>query len=519
MRNHLLFSVNGARQRVEGDDARLPLSTFLRERLRLTGTKVVCAEGDCGACSVLVARESSAGASGGPLDWQPIDACITFLHQVDGCHLMTVEGVPFGDGEADGEPGAERSASRDPYLHPVQTAMIERFGSQCGFCTPGFVVTLAAMAERARQRGAERLEPAATRRGLTGNLCRCTGYLQILEAAEAVPVACCPPLDAVLDRRLRAELALAAGEEVRIEAPGSHDGAPGDSEPAGDWVYLPTSLEAASAALAADPRARPIAGATDLGVQHNKGRLEPGPLVQLGPRIPGFDRVEIAGGRLRAAAGATWTSLLEAVRDEVPQLAEILERFGAPQIRNLGTIGGNLANASPIADSLPFLYVMGAELELVGPGGRRRLPIEAFYRGYKEIDLGRGELIAAIEVPLPEPGEVLRLRKLSRRFDLDISSVTAAFHLSFAGDRIDRARIAFGGVGPTVLRAPRAEVALAGHVLDLELARRAGRIARAEVTPITDVRGSEEYRARLVERLFVELAYELTASPRIAASV
>ncbi|HVS13777.1 MAG TPA: FAD binding domain-containing protein [Thermoanaerobaculia bacterium] len=490
MRDHLLLSVNGTLERVRGDDAFATLSTFLRERLRLTGTKVVCAEGDCGACSVLVAREPAPDDEGPtPLDWQPVDSCIAFLHQLDGCHVLTVEGIPPAA-------GAE--------LHPVQDALIEHFGSQCGFCTPGFVTTLAGAAETARRAGRAALDPHGTRRALTGNLCRCTGYLQILEAAAAVPVAACPPLDAVLAPETRAALALAAAETVRVAA--------GDRT-----VSIPRAIEEATAILTGDPETRVVAGATDLGVLYNKGRLEPRPVLQLGPRIPGFDRVEIAGGRLRAGAGASWTALLDAVRDEVPAFAAILERFGAPQIRTLGTVGGNLANASPIADSLPFLLVMDAVVEVSGPRGVRRVPIGGFYRSYKETALEPGELIAAIEVPLPAPDELLRLRKLSRRRDLDISSVTAAFRLAFEGERIVRARIAFGGVGPVVLRTPGAERLVEGGVLDLELARRAGRLAREEVAPITDVRGAAEYRARLVENLFTELAHELLAAPSSAA--
>jgi xanthine dehydrogenase small subunit len=491
MRDHLLFSVNGSLERVRGDDAFTTLSTFLRERRRLTGTKVVCAEGDCGACSVLVAREPARSvADPAPaLDWRPVDSCIAFLHQLDGCHVLTVEGIPGAEGEE---------------LHPVQAAMIERFGSQCGFCTPGFVTTLAGMAEAARRAGATALDPERARRALTGNLCRCTGYLQILEAAAAVPLAACPGLDPTVAPEARAALAAAAGEEVRVAA--------GERS-----VAIPTSLERAVELLAAEPATRVVAGATDLGVLHNKGRLEPRSVLQLGPRIAGFDRVEVTDGVLRMGAGATWTAVLEAVREEVPALAAILERFGAPQIRALGTVGGNLANASPIADSLPFLFVMEATVEIVGPAGTRRAPIAGFYRGYKETTLAPGELIAAVRAPLPAAGELLRLRKLSRRRDLDISSVTAAFRLSFDGGRIARARIAFGGVGPTVLRAPRAEALLAGARLDLELARRAGRVAREEVSPISDVRGAAEYRARLVENLFVELAHELLAAPHAAA--
>jgi xanthine dehydrogenase small subunit len=193
----------------------------------------------------------------------------------------------------------------------------------------------------------------------------------------------------------------------------------------------------------------------------------------------------------------------------VPQLAAILDRFGAPQIRNAATIGGNVANASPIADSLPFLYVMGASLELVGPCGFRRVPIESFYRGYKKLDLASGELIARLEIPLPRAGDDLRLYKMSRRHALDIASFTAAALIQRAGDTIASARLAYGGVGPTVLRLPRAEAFLVGRPFTIDTMRRAGEIATGEITPWTDVRGSELYRRRLAANVLIKLFHDV----------
>ncbi len=466
MRDHLVFYLNGQRRRVGGAAAFSTLTEYLRDELRLVGTKVVCAEGDCGACSVLVGRPA-----GDRLEYAPMDACIAFLHQLDASHVVTVEGL-----------------ARDGALHPVQRAMIDGYGSQCGFCTPGIVVALAGHFEAGG---------ASARRALTGNLCRCTGYWQILESAATVDPATVPrlaelyPEAAMLD-----ELRAAASDEVRIGA------SPRD-------LYLPVDLDAACRFKAEHPDCLVVAGATDVAVRRNKGAPEPSAVLALGCRIPKFVEARIEGDSLHAGAGATWSRLLELTSARVPELATILERFGAPQIRNAATIGGNVANASPIADSLPFLYVMGAVLELAGPEGRRRVPIESFHRGYKKLDLAPGELIASLEIPLPERGEDLRLYKMSRRRALDIATFTAAVLMRRSGDAIASVRLAYGGVGPTVVRLPRAEAFLAGRPFTADTMRRAGAIAAGETTPWTDVRGSETYRRRLAENVLVRFFHDV----------
>jgi xanthine dehydrogenase small subunit len=278
-------------------------------------------------------------------------------------------------------------------------------------------------------------------------------------------------------------------------------------------VFAPTTLEEACRFKAEHPGCLVVAGATDVAVKRNKTGVEPAAVLALGARIAGFADAAIERGVLRAGAGATWADLLDLTRDQVPELAALLERFGAPQIRNTATLGGNLANASPIADSLPFLYVAGASLELCGVGRTRRVPIESFYRGYKDIDLAPDELIAAVEVPLPRRGEELRLYKMSRRRALDIASFTAAVLVRIEGDAVVEARIAYGGVGPTVVRLPCAERALLGQPFTLDTFRRAGEIAAAEVTPWSDVRGSETYRRRLAENVLAKFFFDLTEPP------
>lgn len=484
VRDSLFLHVNGRPRRVAGDDAFLSLSDYLRLRLGLTGTKIVCSEGDCGACSVLVGRPQ-----GGRMRYRVVNSCILFVYQLDGSHVVTVEGL-----------------AREGALNGVQRAMVDCFGSQCGYCTPGFVVAMTALFENANGRRAERLSEGDLRTGLSGNLCRCTGYVQIIEAGLAVDSRDVPAMSELYpDEEIARELAAAAHEPARIEA---------DVHGERRVALLPTTIEQA-VAFKAGGNVTVASGATDCGVQVNKGRLDPRAILCLN-NVPGLDEVEVRDGLLIAGARATWTDVERAVRDVVPQFHEILLRFGSPQIRNAGTVGGNLANASPIADSIPFYYVTDTELELAGASGTRHVNINSFFKGYKQIDLGPDEIIARVITPLPREGELLRLYKVSRRKDLDISTFTAAVLVTVEAGRIARARIAYGGVGPVVLRLPRTEAFLQGREFDEQTFEEAGRIARTEITPISDVRGRAEFRCQLAEntmrKFYHECADEVRAS-------
>ena len=479
VRDHLRLALNGAMHEVRGDDAFLTLSTWLRERLRLVGTKIVCSEGDCGACTVLVGEVRLEAARPSRLAYRAIDSCIAFLYQLDGCHVVTVDAL-----------------ARKGELHPVQRAMAERFGSQCGFCTPGFVMALAGLVEEARESG-ERPSDADLRRGLSGNLCRCTGYVQILDAARAIAPASTPPLAALFDEAaLVAARATSASESVRVES-------------GVRAVTLPSSWAEALATRTREPEGTVVAGATDLGVQINKGKPVSARLLHLRGSLDDYSEIAAGDGFIRIGAGARWADVLDRARAFAPELAKIIELFGAPQLRNAGTVGGNLVNASPIADSLPFFYVAEAKVVLDSTRGRRSLPIADFYRGYKRLDLKADELLAAVVVPLPGAGESVRLLKVSRRRDLDISTLTAALWLRRSGAEITHARIALGGVGPTVVRLPEAEASLAGAPFDLASFRAAGERAAAEIRPISDVRGSASYRRLLARNALVHFFHDL----------
>jgi xanthine dehydrogenase small subunit len=474
MLDHLLVYLNGRRHEVRGPDAFLSLSDYLRRVHRLVGTKIVCSEGDCGACTVLIGRATEDGSH---LVYRPVDSCIQFMFQLDGAHVVTIEGL-----------GHESTPDA------VQQAMIDCHGSQCGFCTPGFVVAMTGLLEKR-----ESLNESEWRRGLTGNLCRCTGYTPILEAGGEIDLSRhrrlnnLYPADAML-----AEFNRRRDEPILIHAAwdeGEH------------LVASPSDLPSAFDFLHAHPDAVIVAGATDLGVRANKTHSMPRVILDLN-RIRELEQLTVENGALVLGARASWSSIERVCRDLVPELDNIIARFGGCQIRHVGTIGGNIANASPIADSLPFLFVMEAVLELSSRNGTRKVPITEFYRGYKSIDLRPGELITRVRVPLPTGDDLLRLYKISRRRDLDIASFTAAIRMRLDGDTIEEAAIAFGAVAPTVIRAGKTEAFLRGRSFDEDTMRAAGDIAVQEIAPISDVRGAADYRYQLTRNILLKFYHE-----------
>lgn len=461
MRDHLVLFVNGRRLQISGPDAFMSLSDYLRRRLGLTGTKIVCSEGDCGSCTVLVGRPRDGG-----LHYQAVDSCIQFLLQLDGAHIVTVEGL---------------CDSED--LTAVQREMVNCHGSQCGFCTPGFVVAMTGALENESVRDEDQWRAA-----LTGNLCRCTGYSPILEAADRAALADDASLESIYPAsRLLSEMSAVADQPIAISD--------ATLDPPRTY-FSPTSLPSALQYLDEHPQAVPIAGGTDLGVQINKHTIKPNEILDLN-RVHEINDVDVTSDRIVCGARATWTDLESTCRERVPELFEIISIFGSPQIRNVGTIGGNIINASPIADSLPFLFVMEAELELQSVAGARSVNINDFYLGYKKLDRHPNELLTNVRIPLPSPTEKIQLLKVSRRRDLDISSFTAAIRVALDGDTIESARIAYGAVGPTVLRLPRTEQFLQGQTFTADTMAAAGDIAVEEITPISDVRGSSTYRTQL----------------------
>ncbi|HEY4232806.1 MAG TPA: FAD binding domain-containing protein [Lacipirellulaceae bacterium] len=476
MRDHLILAINGRRHQIGAGDCFRSLSDFLRLRLGLVGTKIVCSEGDCGSCTVLIGRRVD-----NRLEYRSVDSCIQWMFQLDGTHIVTVEGL-----------------SRDGRLTPVQKSMIECHGSQCGFCTPGFVVAMTGLLEQRKVLSDEDL-----RHGLTGNLCRCTGYVPIVDAGLALDVDAVQCVNDVYPpTAILSDLVDLSNESIAVES---------NSGGRRRQFFGPASLAEALAILRDHPQAKVVAGATDVGVQLNKGVIDPDVFVDLN-RVAELTGVAVEFGDehdvLIAGARATWTEIEEVCHAAAPEFEKIVSIFGSPQIRHVGTIGGNIINASPIADSLPFLFVAEAELELASAAGSRTVPITEFYQGYKKFDLRLGELLTRVRVPLPCPTDLFRLFKVSRRRDLDISTFTAAILMRLEDDTIAEARIAYGAVGPTVIRARKTEAFLIGKVFAESTMHAAGSVAIGEITPISDVRGSADYRFQLTRNVLLKFYHE-----------
>jgi len=454
MRDHLRLLVNGQEHQVRGDAAMMTLANWLRRDVAATGTKIVCEEGDCGACTVLLRR------NGG--DFQPVNSCILLVAQLDGTSIVTVEGL-----------------AQDGALTPLQQSMVVCHGAQCGYCTPGFVVAMTALFEKC-----DRVDEKQVRDGLTGNLCRCTGYEPIIKAALGVDGAASPRM-----RERYPQTIDEAGDPVRI----------------GNF-FAPATLDDAIRFKGENPGCTIVQGATDVGVWMTKRNFAAPAMLSLS-KIPGLDDLRADGDAIVAGANVTLSAFEAFIEQRIPELFGILNIFGSPQIKNAGTLAGNIANGSPIGDTLPYLFVAGAELEL--NGGTRTVPINDFYLGYRKLDLKADEIITRVRVPVVK--DKLKLYKVSRRKDLDISAFTAAIRLATINGHINTATIAYGGVAPTVVRLPRTESFLAGKPVALATFEEAGRIARGEVTPISDVRGSADYRAQLAENILPKFWYDAFA--------
>ncbi|MEO6259830.1 MAG: FAD binding domain-containing protein [Thermoanaerobaculia bacterium] len=469
MRDQILFSVNGSEHRVGGSSAFATLANWLRYEEGATGTKTVCEEGDCGACTVLVRRSAKD-------DFVPVNSCILSIAQMDGASIITVEGLKNGS-----------------ELNAVQQSMVTCHGAQCGYCTPGFIVAMSAMFENC-----DRVDEQQTRDGLTGNLCRCTGYEPIIKAALAVDVAGVPKL-----------------RERYLDVPSAPDAT--KIEGGGRLFFAPVTMAEATAFKRDHQPCTIVQGGTDVGVWVNKRAFAPPAMLFLG-KIEGLSELRDARDGIVAGANVSLAKFEAFIRERIPELAKILAIFGSPQIKWAGTLAGNIANGSPIADTLPYLYVAGAELELTGTAGARLVPIDRFYLGYKKFDLKPDEIITRIRIPAVH--DLVKLYKVSRRKDLDISAFTAAIRLSFENGLIAAPKIVYGGVGPTLLRLTETEAFLTGKQPKLATFEQAGAIARGEIKPISDVRGSADYRLQLAENILSKFWFETfgAASERQAQS-
>lgn len=479
MRDYLLIYVNGRRYKISGKRGFQSLSDFLRNDLGKVGTKVVCAEGDCGSCTVLIGRVRNS-----QLLYEGIDSCIQYLYQLDCSHVITVEGLK----------------DEAQIIHPVQKAMVDAAGSQCGYCTPGFVMALAAMIETD-----ETLTRNSLQEGLTGNLCRCTGYEQIIDAGLSLNQEVIPKASKCYDAKLiLADFMEHVVQPVYCEYEKKWNGIGQQIQ-----FFVPAYLEEALEFKKKNKHVTIVAGGTDISVQINKERLEPNCIMSL-THLNGLEILEIENKTVTVGAKVTWTELGVFCQEHLPELAEIISIFASRQIKNTATLAGNIANASPIADSLPFLYVIDAEIELTALHGTRWVNINQFYHGYKNTEMKQDELITRIRWNLPEPETVMKLYKVSKRKDLDISTFTAGILLVLKKGKIQNARLAFGGVGPIVLRLPKTEDFLQGKLMLQEIFLEAGKLARDEISPISDVRASSDYRLQLAENILLKYFHEFS---------
>lgn len=492
-RSEITFFLNGQRLDLRGPDILMPVADFLRTRRLLTGTKIVCAEGDCGACTALIAypEKSSSKSTRDSRYFQSLNTCIFPVLALDGCHLVTVEGLA--------EPGPDET------LHPVQEAMAKCHGSQCGFCTPGFVCAMTAMVEDAQRKGnTGPLSEKKIKNSLTGNLCRCTGYLPILDAAKTLD----PKNITSLRRRYfskaeRETLQKITKRTAHIET----ENFLGEKL----LVLLPTSLDEAVKLKARHKNIKIIAGATDLGVQVNKGRTKLEAVMSL-QNIAPLWQIKRTKTATLVGARVSLTALQQDLENHDPELDRILNIFASPQIKNTGTLVGNVVNGSPIGDTIPYLMAMDAKVLVRSVRGKRAIPMAEFYLGYKQLALKPNELVEGIEIPNLAKTEKIRLYKVSLRKDLDISAVTLAVRIG-GRKQIETARIVFGGVGPTVIRLKEVEKSWIGQSLSQEhietLFQSLSRKIETLVSPISDVRGSREYRLRLCRSLLAKAGREL----------
>jgi xanthine dehydrogenase small subunit len=437
------------------------LLEVLREDLNCTGTKEGCGEGDCGACTVVLGE-----AAGGEVQYRAINSCIRLAHSVDGMSLWTVEDI----------------AAQDGALHPAQQAMVDKHGSQCGFCTPGFVMSMFGMYQNHVCKG-EAITRELAQEELSGNLCRCTGYRPILDAAQAM--AALPPV-AVDEKALLQKLKQLAHVTPGLEA---------------DLAYKsPRTLAGLLQARADHPEGQLVAGCTDVGLWVTKMHKQFGQVLDV-TKVHELRQIEHYPHHIAIGAAVTLADAYAALVKDRPQLHNFAARFAGLPVRNSGTLGGNVANGSPIGDSMPLLIALNANVVLMSVRGHREMPLEKLYTGYRTNVMAPDEVLAWIKVPKTQPQEAMKVYKISKRYDDDISAVCLAINLQVENGQVISASIGAGGVAATPVRAHKTEAALTGQPWTQANVQHAIAMLRAEFSPISDMRASAAYRSQVLGNL------------------
>ncbi len=483
--NSVRFILDGDLVEVSGIPATTTLLDYLREHRGCCGTKEGCAEGDCGACTVVVGE-----LDGDVITWRAVNSCIRFVATLDGKEIVTVQGLAAADGS----------------LHPVQQAMVDYHASQCGYCTPGFVMSLFA---HYLERGAAQTSREGLLTALSGNLCRCTGYRPIIDAGLAMQQYPSPSrwstIDAAAPERVARLRALQ--REIALRLPG---------------YSAPRNLSDFTAEYAAHPDSLILAGGTDIGLTVTKQLRTLPPLLFLG-EVAELKSVQRDAGRLRIGAAVRLEEAFAALVALYPQLDELAGRFASRPIRNAGTLCGNIANGSPIGDSMPALIALGASLQLRNGGASRELLLEDFYLDYRKNALAIGEFVEALLLPLPQADTRFAFYKVAKRNDQDISAVCAGIAITLMQDKVSAARIAYGGMAATPRRAAHAEQALIGQTWGSAAVDAAAAALDEDYTPISDMRASRAYRyavaANLLRRFWLEGEGQATSIAAMRAVV
>jgi xanthine dehydrogenase small subunit len=476
----LRFVRRGRVVELDGVDPSRTLLDYLRSPLpdgaAATGTKEGCAEGDCGACTVVLGELDD-----GAIRYRAVNACIRLLSSIDGCALWTVEDLQGPDGT----------------LHPVQQALVDSHASQCGFCTPGFAMSMFALYQAGAGHGpgpvrGAPVDRAQAQEALSGNLCRCTGYRPILDAAQRMHAYPSAPVD---EAALVAQLTgIAADPSARLA------GLRGET-------FRPAGLDALLALRARHPEAQLVAGCTDVGLWITKRHMRFAKVIDL-TGVREIAAIHPTDGQLWIGAAVRLTDAFAAMVRQRPQLRSFAARFAGVPIRNSGTLGGNVANGSPIGDSMPVLIALGAKATLQSVRGTREVPIDALYTGYRKSVIAPDEVLTWIQVPDPTPDEWMRAYKVSKRFDDDISAVCLAVRLQLANGQVAQVRIGAGGVAAIPARGLAGEQALTGRTWSPEAARACGVALQSQFTPISDMRASAAYRSSVLANLMMRLWHE-----------